>query len=99
MGWWLLMGLVLTLYLCLDCLAKGFTPISKTPLQETKVHDNEKKTHVGISPEDIAKLIKPDHGFKTKLDLRAWLMIAGLILAFIALLFGDIIRAFVDNGI
>lgn len=88
-----------SVYLCLDCLAKGFTPITKTPLQEIRVSESEKKIHTGITPEDIAKLVKPNHGFKTKLDFRAWLLIIGLVLGLIALLFGDVISDFVNSDI
>lgn len=86
-----------TVYLCLNCLAKGFTPIIKVPLQDTRIDERQKGTLTGVSPDDISKLIKDRISFKTKFDLRTGILIIGVAIAIIALIFGDTISRAVDS--
>lgn len=80
-----------TVNLCLDCSAKGFTPMTKVKLQDKKkeIIRNFSK----IDPKEIEKLMgtRPKSKFPRR-NLAIYIISAGLGLAVIQMLFGDTIQ-------
>jgi len=88
-----------TVYLCLNCLAKGFSPIIKAPLQNSKVSKEDSDQILkNIDPQDIAKLTSSNLKMKNRFDFRSILLIIMIGIAVLALVFGDIIKKSVESG-
>ena len=89
-----------TIHFCLNCFAKGFTPISKVKLQqESKDHDQD-GNFKQIEPEKIKSLLSVEiSSSDKKLNFGNMMLIIGLVIATIGIILGSTIQKYVENMI
>ena len=84
-----------TVNLCLNCFAKGFEPLTKIKLQDTK--KDVKETFSQIDPQEIQKLLKIDVKDKGKLNFRNVFLIFSLAVAITGIIFSQLIQKWVNS--
>jgi len=82
-------------HLCLNCFAKGFSPLTTVKVQEKRRENTEK--FESTSPEKIKELLSISYNSKSKFDTM--ILVIGLAIIIIGIIFSSVIQGWVEKTI
>ena len=83
------------IHLCLNCYAKGFSPLKNVKLQNESIKRNMEQ-FTPIDPEKIKNLLTIQPSGDSKLNFGNTMLIVGLAIATIGIIFGKVIQEYIE---
>ncbi len=86
-------------HLCLNCFAKGFTPLTSVTLSQEPRKIQESETFKQIEPEKIKNLFSIQASSENKMKIETIILIIGLAITIVGMIFSSVIQKWVEKSL